>query len=227
MVGSNSSKIKIIVADDHSLMRQAIQMWLEKQWDFELVAEASDGESAIELAKELSPHVVIMDISMPRLNGLEATKQITAQCPETSVLIMSVHIDNERILSALQAGAKGYLTKDATGDEIITAVRGIISGEVVLSPLVSRKIVESLSIITSTDGNEAIDKISSREYQVLKQVAKGMSNKDIAKELGISLRSVKSNLTSIFLKMRVGTRTEAVTTAIQLGILSIGDLAKY
>jgi NarL family two-component system response regulator LiaR len=226
MVDSNSSKIRIIIADDHSLMRQAIRMWLEKQSDFEIVAEASDGESAIKCTKELDPHIIIMDISMPKLNGLEATKQITSQCPNTRVLIMSVHIDNERILSALRAGAKGYLTKDATGDEMIAAIRGIISGEVVLSPLVSSKVVESLSIIRNTGRNENIDKISAREYQVLKLVARGMCNKDIAVELGISLRSVKANLTNIFLKLRVGTRTEAVAAGVHNNILSVNDLMK-
>jgi two-component system, NarL family, response regulator LiaR len=226
MVDSNSSKIRIIIADDHSLMRQAIRIWLEKQLDFEIVAEVSDGESAIKFTKELNPHIIIMDISMPKLNGLEATKQITSQFPGTRVLIISVHIDNERILSALQAGASGYLTKEATGDEIVAAVRGISCGEVVLSPLVSNKVVESLSLIKNTGRNGNIDKISTREYEVLKLVAKGMCNKDIAAELGISLRSVKANLTNIFLKLRVGTRTEAIAAGINYNILSVNDLTK-
>lgn len=135
-----SSKTRIMLADDHPLLRQALRDVLEKQSDFEVIAEASDGEEAVELATELVPDVVIMDISMPKLNGLEATKQIKANRPAIAILVLTVHSDNEHILSILQAGAGGYLTKSVYGDEVIHAVRALVSGETVLYPTVSQKI---------------------------------------------------------------------------------------
>ncbi|GAI58769.1 unnamed protein product, partial [marine sediment metagenome] len=126
-------KITIMLADDHPLLRQALADILNKQADFEIIAEAGDGEEAVKLATELVPDVVIMDISMPKLNGLEATRQIKARCPNVAILVLTVHSDSEHILGILEAGAAGYLTKSVFGKEVINAVRGVASGETVLS----------------------------------------------------------------------------------------------
>jgi NarL family two-component system response regulator LiaR len=220
-----SSKIRIMLADDHPLLRQALRDVLEKQRDFEVIAEANDGEEAVKLATELVPDVVIMDISMPKLNGLEATKQIKVSCPTVAVLALTVHSDNERILSILQAGAGGYLTKSVYGDEVIHAVRALVSGETVLHPTVSQKIFKyAFQHITKPRSLDVGNKLSSRELEVLGLAAKGISNKDIALRLGLSLRTVKGYLADIFLKLDVASRTEAVIVGLRRGILTLDDL---
>jgi NarL family two-component system response regulator LiaR len=224
--GSGSSeKTRIILADDHPLLRQALNDVLEKQLDFEVVAEASDGEEAVKLAIEMIPDVVIMDISMPNLNGLEATKQIKASHPSIAVLVLTVYSDSEHILSILQVGAGGYLTKSVYGDEVIHAVRALASGETVLSPTVSQQIFKYAFRHRPESKNLSVqDTLSSRELEVLKLAATGISNKDIAERLGLSLRTVKGYLADIFLKLNVASRTEAIITCLRRGTLTIKDL---
>jgi NarL family two-component system response regulator LiaR len=224
--GSGSSeKTRIILADDHPLLRQALKDVLEKQLDFEVVAEASDGEEAVKLAIEMIPDVVIMDISMPNLNGLEATKQIKASHPSIAVLVLTVYSDSEHILSILQVGAGGYLTKSVYGDEVIHAVRALASGETVLSPTVSQQIFKYAFRHRPESKNLSVqDTLSSRELEVLKLAATGISNKDIAERLGLSLRTVKGYLADIFLKLNVASRTEAIITCLRRGTLTIKDL---
>lgn len=223
--GSNRSKTRIMLADDHPLLRQALRDVLEKQPDFEVIAEASDGEEAVKLAAEMLPDVVIMDISMPTLNGLEATKQIKASNPSIAVLVLTVHSDSEHILSILQAGAGGYLTKSVYGDEVIHATRAMVSGETVLSPAVSQQILKYAFQHSSKPKNLGTgNTLSSRELEVLNLAAKGISNKDIAQRLGLSLRTVKGYLADLFLKLNVASRTEAVIIGLRKGILTLKDL---
>jgi DNA-binding NarL/FixJ family response regulator len=219
--------IRIMLADDHPLLRQALRIVLEKQDDFEVIGEASDGEEAVKLATELIPDVVIMDISMPRLNGLEATKQIKLNCPAIAILILTVHDDNEHIFSLLQAGAGGYLTKGVYGDEVVHTIHALVRGETVLSPSIARQVIRYASQhISKPVTLDMGDKLTAREIEILKLAAKGMSNKDIANGLGLSLRTVKGYLANIFSKMRVASRTEAVVISLEKGILSLDDL-KY
>jgi NarL family two-component system response regulator LiaR len=218
-------KIRIVLADDHPLLRQALRDVLEKQPDFEVIAEASDGKEAVKLATELLPDVVIMDISMPELNGLEATEQIKANCPAIAVLVLTVHSDSEHILSILQAGAGGYLTKSVYGDEVIYAVRALVCGETVLSPSVSQQILKyAFQHITKPKSLDVGDKLSARELEVLSLAARGISNKDIALRLGLSLRTIKGYLADLFLKLNVASRTEAVIVGLRKGILTLDDL---
>ena len=224
-LGEKSGKTRIMLADDHPLLRQALRDVLEKQHDFEVIAEASDGEEAIRLATELVPDVVIMDISMPKLDGLEATRQIKASRPAIAVLVLTVHSDSEHILSVLKAGAGGYLTKGVYGEEVIHAVRVLVCGETVLSPSVSQQIFKyafqhNIKPRTSDTG----DKLSARELEVLSLAARGISNKDIALRLGLSLRTVKGHLAGLFLKLNVASRTEAVIVGLHKGILTLKDL---
>jgi NarL family two-component system response regulator LiaR len=220
-----SNKIRIVLADDHPLLRQALKDVLEKQSDFEVIAEASDGEEAVRLATKLNPNVVIMDISMPKLNGLEATEQIKAKCPAIAVLVLTVHSDSEHILSILQAGAGGYLTKSVYGDEVIYAVRALVCGETVLCPAVSQQILRyAFQHIIKPRSLDIGGKLSSRELEVLGLAAKGTSNKDIALKLDLSLRTVKSYLANLFVKLNVASRTEAVIVGLRKGILTIDDL---
>jgi len=226
--GSNQdkvNKIRIILADDHPLLRQALRNVLEKQHDFEVIAEANDGEEAVKLATELIPDVVIMDISMPNLNGLEATRQIKANCPTIAVLVLTVHSDNEHVAGILQAGAGGYLTKSVYGDEVIHAVRALVAGETVLSPSVSQQILKyAFQHIVKPLSLDAGDKLTARELEILRLAAKGISNRDIALRLDLSLRTVKGYLADIFLKLNVASRTEAVVVSLRKGILTLDDL---
>jgi NarL family two-component system response regulator LiaR len=226
--GSNhhkSNKARIILVDDHPLLREALRNVLEKQHDFEVIAEASDGEEAVKLATKLIPDVVIMDISMPKLSGLEATRQIKAKRPTITILVLTVHSDNEHILSILQAGAGGYLTKSVYGAEVVNAVRALVHGETVLSPSVSQQIIKYASQhITKPLSLDTGDKLTNRELEILRLVAKGISNKDIALRLGLSLRTVKGYLVDLFLKLNVASRTEAAIVSLRKGILTLNDL---
>jgi DNA-binding NarL/FixJ family response regulator len=226
--GSNQEKlnrIRIILADDHPLLRQALRNVLEKYSDFEVIAEANDGEEAVKLATKLIPDVVIMDISMPKLNGLEATRQIKADCPTIAVLVLTVHSDKEHVLSILQAGAGGYLTKSVYGDEVICAIRALVAGEMVLSPSVSKQIIKyAFQHIAKPVSLDTGDKLTARELEILRLAARGISNKDIALKLDLSLRTVKGYLADLFLKLNVASRTEAVIVSLRKGILTLDDL---
>jgi two-component system, NarL family, response regulator LiaR len=222
-VGLN--KIKIIVADDHPLLRQALRNVLEEQPDFEIIAEASDGEDVVKLANELNPDIIIMDISMPNLNGIEATRQIKASHPLIAVLVLTIHSDSEHILSILQAGASGYLTKSVYGDEVIHAIRALAAGETVLAPAISRQILKyAFQHINKPLSLNTGEKLTSREIEVLKLLAKGISNKDIAFRLNLNMRTVKSYLAELFLKLNAASRTEVVIIGLRKGILTLDDL---
>lgn len=219
------NKTRIILADDHPLLRQALKDVLAKQPDFEVVAEVGDGIEAVKFAAELAPNVVIMDISMPNLNGLEATKQIKTKFPQIAVLVLTVHNDNEHILSILQAGAGGYLTKSVYGDEVVHAIRALVSGEMVLSPSVSHQIIRYASQHIGKPLNLGSgEKLTTREMEILILAAKGISNKDMALKLDLSLRTIKGYLADLFLKLNVASRTEAVIVALRKGILTLNDL---
>jgi two-component system, NarL family, response regulator LiaR len=220
-----SKKIRIILVDDHPLLRQALRDVVEKQPDFEVVAEAGDGEEAIKLAAELMPNVVIMDIGMPNLNGLEATKRIKASCPQIAVLALTVHSDSEHILGILKAGASGYLTKSVYGDEVIQAVRTVARGEVVLAPSVSEQVLKyALQNYTKPVNPEVSDILTTRELEIFRLLTKGISNKDIALRTNLGLRTVKGHITEIFLKLHVASRTQAAFVGLQKGILTLDDL---
>ncbi|MCL0066083.1 response regulator transcription factor [Dehalococcoidia bacterium] len=218
-------KTRIMLAEDHPLLRQALRNVLEKEHDFEVIAEASDGEEAVKLATKLIPDVVIMDISMPNLNGLEATRQIKASCPTIAILVLTVYDDNEHIFGILQAGAGGYLTKCVYGDEVINAVRAVVCGETVLSPLASQQLLKYVfQHIRKPLSLDAGDKVTAREMEILRLAAMGISNKDIALRLGLSLRTVKGYLADLFLKLNVASRTEAVIVGLRKGIVTLDDL---
>ena len=225
IVKNKSQKITILVADDHPLLRQALKDLLEKEDGFEIIAEAGDGEEAVRLATELVPDVVIMDISMPKLDGLEATRQIKTKYPKIAVLALTVHDDNQHILEILQAGAAGYLVKSVLGDEVVQAIRAVASGNMVLSPLIGLHLLKHAARYpTRPVSLEAGEKLSTRELEILKLTAQGMMNKDIATVLGLNLRTVKGHLTNIFSKLRVRSRTEAVIAGLRAGFLSSDDL---
>ena len=218
-------KIRIVLAEDHIVMREGTRQLLEKETDFEIIGEAGDGEETVRLATELNADVVVMDVSMPKLTGIEATKQIKKIAPSIAVLILTGYDYDEYIFSLIEAGAAGYLLKSVTGDELIEAIRAVHAGEPVLHPIVLRQLMERMkspSYKISESKPEEI--LSEREMEVLKIAAKGMTNKEISRELIISIRTVQAHLRSIFNKLGVGSRSEAVLYGLKRGWFTLEDL---
>ena len=214
-----------MLADDHPLLRHSIRSVLEKESDLQVIGEASDGEEAVTLAKELQPDVVLMDIGMPKLDGLEATRQIKAAHPNIAILVLTIHSDEQHIIGILQAGAAGYLTKSVFGEEVVQAVRGVVAGEMVLSPSIGQQLLKQAARYpTEPVYLEAGEKLTTRELEIIKLAARGMSNKSIAAELGLTLRTVKGHLANVFSKLNVGSRTEAVIAGLRRGFLSLDDI---
>ncbi|MFO7996769.1 MAG: response regulator transcription factor [Dehalococcoidia bacterium] len=218
-------KIKILLADDHPIFRQGIRGLLERQQDFQVVAEAGDGEAAIRLAAEFNPDVVLIDIGMPLLNGLEATRRLKAENPGIAVLVLTIHEDEEYLFGLLEAGAAGYLLKSADGAELVQAIRAVRYGEHVLHPTVLQRLLKSAARRQFKPirlGN--VEELSPREVQVLQLAARGIGNKQIANEMSLGVRTVKGHMASIFAKMGVASRTEAVLTALKRGWIVIEDV---
>jgi len=216
-------KIKVLVADDHPVFREGLCQLLEHEEDLECVAKPADGEEAVRLAKELLPDVAIIDIAMPKLNGIEAVKQIKAAHPATAILIVSAFSYESYILASLRAGAAGYLLKSTSLRELTNAIRSVHAGEAVFDFRATSKILRRLA---DDKGEERrnLEELYPRELEVLRLAGKGLSNKEIARELVISERTVQTHLVNIFRKLDVGSRTEAVLHALKEGWLTLDDL---
>jgi len=225
--GCVTVRTRILIVDDHAVLREGIRKLLEEERDFEVVGEASDGEEAARLGSELKPDVVIMDIVMPKLSGIEATKLIKQASPSTAVFIFTAYSDIRYILGLLEAGACGYLLKSARSSEITGAIRAVRSGESVLDPVVTHKLLERVVRPASGAGEgQTVGQLTSRETEILRLAARGMSNKDIAEKLFLSLRTVKSHLTNIFNKMGCSCRTEAVIKGLAEGYIAFDDVPR-
>jgi len=219
------STIKILMAEDHVITRQGICRLLEDEKDLKVIGEASDGEEAVQMVTEMQPDVVIMDIAMPKLNGIEATRQIKLIRPATAVLILSAYDDDEYVFGLVEAGAAGYLLKTASGEEVTRAIRAVHKGEPVLDPIIARKVLNRLRFPGKVPRvGIPSEHLSKREIDVIRLAAKGMSNKGIADELHLSRRTVEGNLRTIFNKLGVGSRTEAVIKAMRKGWLTLEEL---
>jgi DNA-binding NarL/FixJ family response regulator len=219
-------KIRILIADDHAVVREGTRRILEQEPDMEVVGEAGDGEEAVNLATSLKPDVAIVDVSMPKMDGIEATRRIKAACPSINVLILSAYDDDQFIFSLLEAGAAGYLLKSIRSRELLDAIRAVYSGESVLHPSIARKVLNRF-VSTSdrpTETKEPWGVLSDREMEVLKLAAKGFSNQDIAEKLCLSIRTVQGHLGHIFNKLQVGSRTEAVVRALKEGWVTLDDV---
>ena len=217
-------KITILLVEDHVVVRESIRQFLEREEKLEVVGEAGDGEEAVQMTSQLKPDVIIMDISMPKLNGIEATKRIKALQPSAVILILTAYDYEQYIFPLLEAGAAGYLLKDVSSRELISAIETVYRGEAVLHPAVARKVMQRLTKVEPT-GEHTSDLLSERELTILKMAAKGMSNSDIAEKLHLSARTVESHLGSIFNKLGVGSRTEAVIKAMKKGWFTLEELA--
>jgi DNA-binding NarL/FixJ family response regulator len=215
-------KIRVLLVDDHSLLREAMRSYIEHEKDMQVVGEASDGEEAVRLSSELKPDIVIMDIVMPKLNGIEASKQLKSANPAIAVLILTTYDDDRYILGLLEAGAAGYLLKSARGSTVVDAVRTISKGESVLHPTVIAKLLKhAMHAEAASDKMQGGESLSAREMEVIKLAAKGMSNKDIAEALCLTVRTVKAHLSNIFGKLGVASRTEAILKGLREGWLTL------
>ncbi len=220
----SEGKIRILIADDHAVVREGTRQLLEQEVDLEVVAEASDGEEAVQLVGRYKPDVVIMDINMPKLDGIEATKKIKELYPMVSVLILSAYDDDQFVFSLIEGGAAGYLLKSASGREIINAVRAVHSGESALHPSIARKVLNRFAISAKPKEEKPEEPLTERELEVLKLATRGMSNQEIADKLYLSLRTVDAHLSHIFNKLQVGSRTEAVVRGLKQGWITFNDI---
>ena len=217
--------IKILIADDHAVVREGTRQILEQEADMEVVAEAADGEEAVRLAGSSKPDVAIIDIAMPKLDGIEATKQIKALYPAVVVLILTAYDDDQFVFSLLEAGAAGYLLKSVRSRELVDAVRQVYAGESVLHPAIARKVLNRFVPTPGKPVGQGPSPIlSERETEVLRLATRGLSNQDIANELCLSLRTIQAHLGHIFNKLQVSSRTEAVVRALKEGWVTLGDI---
>lgn len=210
---------RVIVVDDQTVVREGIVMLLGLLPGIEVVGAAGDGEEAVRLVAELAPDVVLMDLRMPRCDGVEATRRIRAEHPGTQVVVLTTFADDESLFPALRAGARGYLTKDAGGDEIVRAVESVLSGHAGLSPRVQRRLLERLSQPESPSApEEAPDGLTARETEVLVLIAEGLSNQEIARKLHVSTATVKTHINNLFAKAGLKDRAQAVRYAYAKGL---------
>ncbi|MCY9021257.1 response regulator transcription factor [Priestia megaterium] len=210
-------KIKILIADDHHVVRKGLVFFLQTQPDLEIVGEASNGEEALKLATSLQPHIVLMDLSMPVLDGIEATKELKKQAPYIQVMILTSFSDQDHVIPALEAGASGYQLKESDPDELVAAIRKLMNGENQLHPKVTTHLLTRLTKSSEKKVN-FIDHLTKREKDVLKEIAKGKSNKEIGAALHITEKTVKTHVSNILSKLGVQDRTQAALYAVQHGI---------
>ncbi|WP_031514786.1 response regulator transcription factor [Desulfofalx alkaliphila] len=215
--------ISILLADDHVVVRESIRKLLEEDETLKVVAEAGDGESAVQLACDLQPQVVVIDIDMPKLNGIEAARKIKGTCPNTAILILTAYDYEQYILAMLEAGATGYLLKDVCGRDLVNGIHAVARGEPVMHPMVAIKVMKNLSQRGSQQSSEA-EPLTGREKEVLWLAAIGLKNKQIAKRLYVSVRTIEAHLGNIFSKLGVSSRTEAVLAAIENDLIDVEEL---
>jgi DNA-binding NarL/FixJ family response regulator len=211
-----SPVVRVVIADDHPVVRAGLRGMLEPELDIEVVAEAADGQEAVSLVGRFEPEVVLMDLQMPELDGVAATQQIRDRHPETNVLVLTTYDTDADITRAINAGATGYLLKDAPRQDLFDAIRAAARGESVLTPVVASRLMNKMR-------GPAEELLSEREIEVLTRVADGKSNKEIASNLFISEATVKTHLVHIFGKLGVDNRTAAVTTALERGIIRLSS----
>lgn len=214
-----SHKIRVLVVDDHDIVREGLRAMLETKGDIQVVGEAGDGVVAVELAQSLSPDVILMDLEMPRKNGISATYDIIAKQPDARVLVLSSFSDDGQIVEAVRAGALGYLLKTAKLDELVDAIRQIDAGETPLAPLVARRILATMT--PARDEPRLIDVLTKRELMILPLVVRGMTNKEIGDQLGITLRTVGTHIGNMIHKAEVENRVQLSMLAVRQGLTSI------
>jgi DNA-binding NarL/FixJ family response regulator len=213
--------IRVLLADDHILVRQGIRQFLEQAPGIEVVAEADNGAAAVRLTETTKPDVAVLDINMPQVTGVEATRRIKQHFPRTRVLILTAYDDDPYIRALLQAGADGYVLKTAKAEALVQAVRDVSRGLTALSPSVATKVVRQVAQGRPSEAAGQVESLTEREVEALRLAARGMTNREIGQELGISHRTVQGHLANVYEKLGVSSRTEAVTEALKRGWIVI------
>ncbi|MFL7891571.1 MAG: response regulator [Anaerolineales bacterium] len=213
--------IRILLADDHRILREGIRALIEVQEDMQVVGEAEDGQETLKMVSQLNPDVVVMDIAMPLLNGLEATRQIRRDYPQAKVLILTMHENEEYIRQVLKAGALGYVLKDAAARDLLGAIRTVHQGEAVLSPAITRLVIEDYLRWGDIRPEDTTNGLTTREREVLQLIAEGYTNKEIAEILSLSVKTIQSHRTNLMNKLDLHDRGELIKYAIQKKIIDI------
>ncbi|MFL5732976.1 MAG: response regulator [Chloroflexia bacterium] len=206
--------IRVLIADDHNIVRKGLSTFLNLQSDLEIIGEAGDGEEAVQIAQQLKPDVVLMDIKMPRMDGIAATAVIRRELPDTEVIALTSVLEDASVVGAIRAGAIGYILKDAEADELVRAIKAAAAGQVQLSPQAAARLVRE---VRAPEGNEPL---SQRELDVLKLLGEGNSNKEIAQSLSLSEKTVKTHVSNVLGKLNVPSRTQAALYAVRIGLVS-------
>jgi DNA-binding NarL/FixJ family response regulator len=215
------TKIRVLLADDHRILRDGIRALFDDQSDIEVVGEAEDGLKTVKMVAQLRPDVVVMDIAMPLLNGLEATRQIQRDHPRVKVLILTMHENEEYIRQVLAAGALGYVLKDAAARDLLGAIRAVYQGEAVLSPAITRLVIEDYLRWGDIRAEDTSDGLTPREREVLQLIAEGYTNKEMAEILSLSVKTIQSHRTNLMSKLDLHDRGELIKYAIQKKIIDI------
>ena len=217
-------KIKVLLAEDHTIVRKGLTSLLAAEADIEVVGEAEDGQEAVEKVEQLGPDVVLMDNTMPVLNGLEATRQIKKRFPEIKVLVLTMHTTEEYIQQFLQAGASGYLIKKTAPKELVTAIHAVYRGDSYLSPSISNVIIEGyLHQAAATASEDSYEKLTDRERQVLQMITEGVSNREIAERLHLSIKTVNNHRMNLMDKLNIHNTAKLVKYAIRKGVISLDE----
>jgi two-component system response regulator DegU len=220
MAKTPAKKITVVIADDQTLFREGIKDLLEGEKGIEVIGEAADGQEALRLVKKLKPNVILLDIKLPHMDGIEATRQIHKDCPTTNVLILSSFEDESHVMEAIQAGANGYLSKMLPATELVNALKAFANQGVMIPQPVMSKLIDGLRQMGNASAEASLVALTKTEIKVLALLGRGKSNKEIASDLTCSVKTVKNHLNSMFQKLSVSNRTEAVVKGIDLGLIS-------
>jgi len=222
-MASSKTKLTVLIADDQTLFREGIKDLLENEKGVLVVGEAADGQEAVRLAKKLKPNVVLMDIKLPKMDGISATREVRSTCPDTNVLILSSFEDEAHVMESIQAGANGYLSKMLPASELVNALKTFANEGVMIPQPVMGKLLQGLRQMSNATAEATLVALTKTEIRVLSLLGRGMSNKEIAAGLECSVKTVKNHLNSIFQKLDVSNRTEAVVKGIEIGLISAED----
>ncbi|HFD39130.1 MAG TPA: response regulator transcription factor [Anaerolineae bacterium] len=216
--------IRILIADDHTMVRQGLSQICQAEPDMTVVGQAANGDEARRLALHFHPDIVVMDINMPVLDGVQATQQITAKHPDIGVIILTMYRQDQYVFEAIKAGARAYLLKDADSDELLQAIRAVASGQALLDPAIARQMIDEFRRMQeATTGVDGITPLTQRDLDILRLVARGLENSEIAERLALSEKTVRNRLTGIFEILHVSNRTQAALYALRKGLAQLDD----